>query len=68
MKDDIQTEFELEDELISEVVVRDIDMPFWSMVKFMVKWSIAAIPAAIILFLLYMGCIWLLAITFSIFI
>jgi hypothetical protein len=68
MEDDIQTEFELEDELISEVVVRDIDMPFWSMVKFMVKWSIAAIPAAIILFLLYMGCIWLLAITFSIFI
>jgi hypothetical protein len=31
------------------VVVKDIDMPFWSMCRFMVKWSIAAIPAAIIL-------------------
>jgi hypothetical protein len=31
------------------VVVRDIDMPFGSMVGFMVKWAIAAIPAAIIL-------------------
>lgn len=32
-----------------EVVVTDVRMPFWSMVKFMVKWSIAAIPAMIIL-------------------
>lgn len=31
------------------VVVIDIDMKFWSMVKFMVKWAIAAIPAIIIL-------------------
>jgi len=27
-------------------------MPFWSMVTFMVKWAIAAIPAIIILFVL----------------
>ena len=33
----------------TNVVVTDIDMPFWSMVSFMVKWSIAAIPALIIL-------------------
>lgn len=32
-----------------EVVVRDIDIPFWSMVTFMVKAAIAFIPAAIIL-------------------
>ncbi len=32
-----------------EVVVVDVDMPFWSMVGFMVKWAIAAIPAFIIL-------------------
>lgn len=32
-----------------EVIVTDIKMPFWSMVFFMVKWSIAAIPAIIIL-------------------
>jgi hypothetical protein len=35
--------------LSSRVVVTDIDMPFGSMVRFMVKWSIAAIPALIIL-------------------
>jgi len=36
----------------SEVVVTDVRMPFWSMVVFMVKWSIAAIPAIIILVVL----------------
>lgn len=35
------------------VVVTDIRMPFLSMVAFMVKWAIAAIPALIILF--FMG-------------
>ena len=35
-----------------EIVVRDIKMPFGSMVVFMVKWAVATIPAAIILFLL----------------
>src|SRR5664280_2082315 len=33
------------------VVVTDVRMPFWSMVVFMVKWAIAAIPAMIILVL-----------------
>ncbi len=32
-----------------EVIVTDIEMPFSSMVVFMVKWVIAAIPAFIIL-------------------
>lgn len=32
-----------------EVVVKDINMSFGSMVVFMIKWSIAAIPAMIIL-------------------
>lgn len=31
------------------VTVTDIDMPFWSMVKFMVKWSVASVPALLIL-------------------
>jgi hypothetical protein len=31
------------------VVVTDIHMPFFSMVVFMVKWAIAAIPAFLIL-------------------
>ena len=36
----------------TDVSVVDIDMSFGSMVGFMVKWSIAAIPAAFILFVL----------------
>ena len=34
------------------VVIVDIQMPFWSMVAFMVKWSLAAIPALLILMLI----------------
>lgn len=34
------------------VVVIDVDMKFWSMVRLMVKWAIAAIPAFFILFCL----------------
>ena len=33
----------------SAVAVVDLQMPFWSMVWFMVKWAIASIPALIIL-------------------
>lgn len=35
-----------------EVIVTDVQMPFGSMVVFMVKWAIAAIPAVIILFVI----------------
>lgn len=35
-----------------EVVVTDVTIPFWSMVILMVKFSIAAIPAMVILILL----------------
>jgi len=31
------------------VVVVDVDLPFWSMVMFMIKWALAAIPALLIL-------------------
>lgn len=34
---------------MTRVVVTDFDMPFWSIVILLVKWAIAAIPAAIIL-------------------
>jgi hypothetical protein len=34
------------------VIVKDIHMPFLSMVVFMVKWAIAAIPAFLILIIL----------------
>ncbi|MBI4293521.1 MAG: hypothetical protein HY661_18760 [Betaproteobacteria bacterium] len=35
-----------------EVVVTDVAIPFWSMVILLVKFSIAAIPAMVILILL----------------
>ena len=35
------------------VVIKGIDMPFGSIVGLMVKWSLASIPAAIILFIIY---------------
>jgi hypothetical protein len=38
--------------LAQKVIVTDINMPFGSMVTFMVKWALAAIPALIILAIL----------------
>ena len=35
-----------------KVIVTDIKMSFWSMVIFMIKWTIASIPAFIILIIL----------------
>lgn len=32
-----------------QVVVKDVEMPFFSMVWFMVKWAVASIPALFIL-------------------
>jgi hypothetical protein len=37
----------------SIVKISDINMPFWSMVVFMVKWAIASIPAILILMFLF---------------
>lgn len=34
------------------VTIRDIDVPFWRIVMILVKWSIASIPAMIIVILL----------------
>jgi hypothetical protein len=35
------------------VTIRDIDVPFWRIVMILIKWSIAAIPAAIIVMIIY---------------
>jgi len=35
------------------ITIRDIDVPFWRIVMIIIKWSIAAIPAAIIIAILY---------------
>ena len=47
------------------VNIRDIDMPFLSMVVFMIKWAIASIPAAVIMIiiLLIIGAVFWGAIT-----
>ncbi len=37
---------------IQEVIVKDFDMPFGSMIVLMVKWALASIPAIIILAIL----------------
>lgn len=42
----------LDQENSQRVIVQDIHMPFFSMVVFMVKWAIAAIPAFLILIIL----------------
>ena len=39
---------------IQNVAIVDVHMPLSSMVIFMIKWAIAAIPAAMILFALYL--------------
>ncbi len=39
----------MSDQSPMKVIVTDFEMSFWSMVFFMVKWAIAAIPAAVIL-------------------
>ena len=36
-----------------EVTVKGINMSFWNMVVFMVKWTLAAIPAMIIISVIY---------------
>ena len=36
------------------VTIKDFNMPFSSMVIFMVKWAIASIPAIIIIWILFM--------------
>lgn len=42
------------DKPTEKVTVEDIDMAFFSMVAFMVKWALASIPALFLLYMLYM--------------
>lgn len=48
-----------------EVVVTDIKMSFTSMVVFMVKWAFAAIPAVIIIAVIWMFIVQMLKVIFS---
>ncbi|MFP6775298.1 MAG: hypothetical protein VCA13_00840 [PS1 clade bacterium] len=42
-----------ENKVAQTVKISDINMPFWSMVVFMVKWAIASIPALFILMFMF---------------
>jgi len=44
----------LEDKQEKNITIKDFNMPFSSMVIFMVKWAIASIPAIIIIWILFM--------------
>jgi hypothetical protein len=35
------------------VTIRDIDVPFWRIVLILIKWSVAAIPAMIVIGIIY---------------
>jgi hypothetical protein len=47
------------------MTIRDIDVPFWRIVMIMIKWSIAAIPATIILVAIWALVVSLLAAIFG---
>ena len=50
-----------------DVAIKDFNMPFSSMVIFMVKWAIASIPAIIIIWILFMLLISIFGSSFTIF-
>lgn len=39
---------------VERTVITDIDIPFWRLVAILIKWTFAAIPAAIIVWLIIM--------------
>jgi hypothetical protein len=39
---------------VGRTVITDIDIPFWRLVAILIKWTFAAIPAAIIVWLIMM--------------
>lgn len=45
--------------VVSNVVISGIEVPFWDLVFFMVKWTVASIPALVIIGLLFLP-LWLL--------
>jgi len=49
------------------VAIKDFNMPFSSMVIFMVKWAIASIPAIIIIWILFMLLISIFGTSFTVF-
>jgi hypothetical protein len=46
-------------------VVSDIDIPFWRLVAILIKWALAAIPAAIVVTLIMMVVMGMLGMLFG---
>ena len=57
----------MNEEKEQNVAIKDFNMPFSSMVIFMVKWAIASIPAIIIIWILFMLLISIFGSSFTIF-
>ena len=57
----------MNEEKEQNVAIKDFNMPFASMVIFMVKWAIASIPAIIIIWILFMLLISIFGSSFTIF-
>lgn len=50
---------------MNKVIVTDISMTFMSMVKFMVKWALASIPAMVVLVIFYVLLAAIIALVFK---
>ncbi|HKG00370.1 MAG: hypothetical protein ACJ8FU_16080 [Xanthobacteraceae bacterium] len=47
------------------IVISDIDIPFWRLVAILIKWALAAIPAAIVVTLIMMVAMGMLGMLFG---
>jgi len=47
------------------IVISDIDIPFWRLVAILIKWALAAIPAAIVVTIIMMVAIGMLGMLFG---
>jgi hypothetical protein len=47
------------------IVISDIDIPFWRLVAILIKWALAAIPAAIVVTIIMMVAMGMLGMLFG---
>jgi len=47
------------------IVISDIDIPFWRLVGILIKWALAAIPAAIVVTIIMMVAMGMLGMLFG---
>lgn len=49
----------MSDSSVTPVVVVGFDMPFWTMVRFLIKLAIASVPAGMVIALIYVVLGWM---------